>query len=245
MSRFYVKPDNVKGDKIFISGDETHHILRVMRLKKDDKITAFDGTGREYHGFIERASKNSAVVKVKDTSIPKSGKGYAVTLAQAIPKMDKMDYIIQKAVELGVDSVIPMETNRTIVRLSGERAASRLKRWQRIAEEASKQCGRVDIAQIEGVRNFKEVLKACDRYGLALMPSVYSRKKKGLKRILSDFRGKEIILFIGPEGGFDADEHREALKKGVLCVSLGDNVLRCDTAAVASLAMLKFSLSEI
>ena len=245
MSRFYIRPDNIKENQIRVNGDEAHHILRVMRLEIGDEITAFDGTGREYYGIIEEVSKKGAVIKIEKSSMAKSGKRYTITLAQAVPKMEKMDYIIQKTTELGIDSIIPMNTKRTIVRLNKEKMLSKQRRWKRIAAEASKQCGRVNITEIESYTSLNGVLERGDRYDLALMPSVFSCEKKSLKKILPDFQGRSILLLIGPEGGFDADEHKRASENGVIFVSLGENILRCDTAAIAAVAMLKFSLSDI
>lgn len=243
MSRFYVNPKSIRSGKIYVDGQEAHHILDVMRLKKGDAIAAFDGRGREYIGKIEDVSKNCLVITIEETRESVVTKRYAVTLAQAIPKADKMDYIIQKASELGVDSIIPMNTERTVVRLKSDRVASRLKRWRRIAQEASKQCGRSDVAAVEEYSDIKDVIKSAGRYDLALMPSTAGIKKRSLKEYLSVFKGRSLLILIGPEGGFDSREIELASENGIAAVTLGAHTLRSDTAAIASIAMINYALN--
>lgn len=245
MSRFYIKPDNVKKDRIYVGGEEAHHILDVMRLKKGDRVIAFDGIKNEYFGVIEDISKKSLVIKIEKIKESEAQKNYRITLAQAVPKMDKMDYIIQKTTELGVDSIIPMDTKRSVVKLKKEKISLKRKRWQRIAQEAAKQCGRNSLAAIEEYLDFKGALEKIKFYDLALMPSVFPFKKESLKRRLSTFGGRSILVFIGPEGGFDPVELDAASKEGVVFVSLGENILKCDTAAISAVAMINYALSNI
>lgn len=244
MSRFYIKPDNVRNDKIYVDGEEARHILNVMRLKRGDGVIAFDGTGREYFGDIESISTNSLIVKIKKIEEHKTKKRYRMTLAQAIPKKAKMDYIIQKATELGIDSIIPMNTERTVVKLSKSDISARQNRWERIAKEAAKQCGRSEITKIEGYLDFEDVLENVKSYDLALMPSIMPVNRQSLKKCLSNFKGESILIFIGPEGGFDPAELDAAFEKGVIFVSLGENVLKSDTAAIAAIAMINYALSN-
>jgi len=244
MSRFYVKPGDVRGRKIFVSGREAHHIQDVMRLRKNETITAFDGTGSEYIGTIESISKEGITIKITATNVATTKKGYAVTLAQSLPKMDKMDYIVQKACELGAASIIPMNTKRTVVKLKDKAEAKRT-RWERIAKEASKQCGRFDIAKIETYRSFADVVKRSSEFDLILMPSVLSSDRKNFKAAMAGFKGTSILVLIGPEGGFDRDEHILASNNGAIFISLGENTLRCDTAAITSIAMINYALSDI
>lgn len=245
MSRFYIRPDSIKNDRIYVDGREAHHILDVMRLKKGDRIVAFDGTGKEYFGIIEDISKKSLIIKIEEEKESKTKRSYKITLAQAIPKMDKMDYIIQKTTELGIDSIIPMNTERAVVKLKKDKVFLKLRRWGRIAREAAKQCGRNSITAIEDYLNFKEVLDRVKSYDLVLMPSVSPFKKQSLKRLLSLFQGESILVLIGPEGGFDPIELQLASKGGVMFVSLGDNILKSDTAAIATIAMINYALSDV
>ncbi|MEE8360294.1 MAG: 16S rRNA (uracil(1498)-N(3))-methyltransferase [Candidatus Omnitrophota bacterium] len=245
MSRFYIRPSDKKGDKIYVSGKEAHHILGVMRLKVGDPVTAFDGVGGQYRGIIHETGKKSLVIKVKETEIKKLAKGYSITLAQAIPRKDKVDYIIQKAAELGVDNIIPMISKRTVVKIKGDKISAKLQRWEKIAREASKQCGRDTLTLIEKTVQFSQILNRAGSYDLAIMPSVGHIMRQSLKSLLLTFSGKSILIFIGPEGGFDPLELEAAANNGVRFVSLGENVLKCDTAALATIVMINYALTDI
>lgn len=246
MSRFYIRPNSVTGEKINVEGPEAHHILDVMRLKEGDEITAFDGTGREYFGRIGSIRKKSLVIIVDRVDRQRDVNSCSVTLAQSVPKMDKMDYIIQKATELNVASIIPMETKRTVVKMGKDKFLAKQKRWERIVLEAAKQCGRASMPTIEPCLVFEDVLQRAGSYDLSLMPSLLRVKtRRGLKECISDFKGKSILVLIGPEGGFDPSEVNAALDKKVVPVSLGKNTLRCDTAAIAAIAIINHSLDCI
>lgn len=243
MSRFYVPREFVKGKTIDISGDEAHHILDVMRLKPLEKVVVFDGTGKEYVGFIREAKRKSLTVEVTETRDVSAGKKIAVTLIQAIPKKDKMDRIVEKATELGVDSVVPVVTSRTIVDWDEAKRSSAAERWRRIAKEAAKQCGRTDIPEVSGVRPFSEAVSSFGTYDLAILAAL-SYETVELKSALAGFSGKTIAIAIGPEGDFTPDEIRDALRAGARTVSLGPRVLKSDTAGLAVLAILDHEFSR-
>ncbi|MDB4349868.1 16S rRNA (uracil(1498)-N(3))-methyltransferase [Omnitrophica bacterium] len=245
MSRFYVEPGKRSEDKLYVDGKEAHHILDVMRLKKGDRVSAFDGTGREYFGTIEEVAKKGLIIKIDQTREKSSKKDHHITLAQSIPRREKMDYIVQKAAELGADKIIPMITQRTVVRLKKEKIPARLKRYRELAREAAKQCGSSSVTAIEDCLKFHEVLEKAQGYDLSIIPSVGHVEKKSLKEKLSAFRGRSILILIGPEGGFDPAELEAASKKEITFVSLGENVLKCDTAALAAIAMINYALSDI
>ena len=242
MSRFYVKPEQVKESRIYVDGPEAHHILDVMRLKKGDQTFIFDGTGKDYFGIIEETTRTSLVIKIEKMENKKNTKALNITLAQALPRKEKMDYIVEKATELGVCSIIPMKTERTVPRIVKEKEASKKARWERIAREACKQCGRSNIAKIEDYTDFKDVLKSISSYDITIMPSTNNIKKTSLKSILSGFKGKSILLFIGPEGGFSPKETALGQKNNIAFASLGANVLKSDTACIASIAIIKHTL---
>ncbi len=244
MSRFYVKPANREGDKILVDGEEAHHILDVMRLKEGDEVAAFDGTGKEYLGTIEGVSRRSLTIKIDREEEHKRESGCMITLAQAVPKREKMDYIVEKVTELGAYSIMPIYTKRTIVKLTKERLTGRMKRWNSIALEASKQCGRHTPTVIDDYLEFNEALKKSELYDLVIMPSVSNVEKMSIKEALADFRGESILVFIGPEGGFDPSEIKAASEECVRFISLGENVLKCDTAAIAAVTMINYALGE-
>ncbi|MFH1046021.1 MAG: 16S rRNA (uracil(1498)-N(3))-methyltransferase [Candidatus Omnitrophota bacterium] len=243
MSKFFAPPKYIKGDHAVISGDEAHHIVDVMRLKAEDHLQFFDGTGKIYAGRIVSVSPEK-VVKIAITLI-KTDTGQReveITLAQALPKKKKMEYIIGKCTELGVDVIIPVATARTVIRLEKERAGRKNARWQKIAQEAAKQCGRATITDIRPMSSWQKIINAADHYDFKLLPCL-SEKTKPLKEVLREQTGlKSIIVCIGPEGGFTPQEIDQAQKYGFSAVSLGKNVLKSDTAAIAVLAMINYEL---
>lgn len=243
MSRFFVSKGSVKGNLILVSGDEAHHILDVMRLKVLDKVVAFDGTGAEYVGFIKETGRKSLVVEVVETRQPDTGKGPKITLIQAITKKDKMDYIVEKATELGVYSIIPVVAGRTVPDWDETKARANAERWRRIVREASKQCGRRDIPEIAEVTDLKSALKGSDSYDLGLIAAL-SDKATPLKEAVKDFKGGRLAVAIGPEGDFTQEEIRMAQEARFKPVNLGPRVLKSDTAGLAVLAILNYEFSD-
>lgn len=238
MSRFYVTPDSVRGGKIYAGKEESHHIAGVMRLKEGDKVSVFDGCGREYAGTIESIKNKNVIINIEKTSATASKRSVEISLAQALIKKDKLDYIVEKATELGVSEIIPVETGRAVVRADERTKGHKLKRWQKIIIEAAKQCGRTDLPDIKNVSTFEGVLKTFPQYDAVLMPCL-SEKAIPLKEALVRIKNpKHLLLMIGPEGDFTPEEIEEAEKHGAVLVSLGGLVLKSDTAAVATLAML-------
>lgn len=243
MSRFYAPKENIKGNLIYIDGREARHILNVMRLGESDKVVVFDGTGREYTGFIKQAKPKSLVVEVISTKMPKAEGLPEVALAQAIPKKEKMDYIIEKATELGVHRIIPLLSERTVVKPDENKASGKTVRWKKIATEAAKQCGRTDVPQIENVQKFYNAVDNVDAFDLALVGCL-SEDNVGVKEAISGFQGGKIIVFIGPEGDFTPDEIVMARKAGCKSVSFGKRILKSDTAGLFVLSVLNYEFSR-
>ena len=243
MSRFYVPKENVNLNKneIVIDGEEAHHLLGVMRLKGDDSVIVFDGTGFEYAGFIKKVSPNQKVVTVEivKTEKPTPEKLQKITLVQAIPKKAKMEYIIEKATELGVFKIIPVVTARTIVRPDEDGRKSKALRWRKIASEASKQCGRVEVPEVDDIVRVEHL----DDYDLILFACV-SGGTIPIKKALSGFKSGRIAVLIGPEGGFTPEETGMLKEKGnCKFVSLGMRVLKSDTAGIFVLSSLNYEFS--
>ena len=243
MSRFYVPREAVSGAKITVTGDEAHHIRDVMRLKVSDNVVCFDGTGREYAGVIKEIGQKAVIVGIIRTSEPKAKDAHTITLIQAIPKKEKMDYIVQKATELGANCIIPVMTERTIVDWDQKKRDSSLERWQRISREASKQCGRLDLPEIRPVAGFKEALKAVAGQDLALIAAL-SGDAISLKNALQGAKPRSIVIAIGPEGDFSPKEIEEAKASGFKLVDLGRRVLKSDTAGLAVLSVINYELSN-
>jgi len=244
MSRFYVPKENIGKKQIMVSGKEAHHLLDVMRMKEGDSVVVFDGTGNEYTGYLEKADPRAgkAIVEIVRAEKPLVTAPVRVTLAQAIPKMNKMDHIVEKATELGVESVIPMISARTIVRPAESACRKKVDRWRKIAVAAAKQCGRADIPRICDVSGYRGVVDSMDSYDLVLMAHL-EKDTVPLKEALESLRAGNVLVLIGPEGDFQPDEI--ALAEGNNCrfVSLGKRVLKSDTAGLFVLAVLNYAFS--
>ena len=259
MSRFFVPPDAVKGKLIIISGKEAHHILDVMRLKIQDKVITFDGTGKEYLGFILEISRNSLTVKVNEVRAHSQKYLSNITLLQALPKKEKMDYIVEKSTELGVSSIVPMITGRTIPDWNEEKMRAQAERWRKIAREAAKQCGRLDIPAVSDVVKFTNAVRDSGDFdastALSIDPeqsrrvdmrliAILSEETMPVRQAISGFKSGRIVIAIGPEGDFTADEASTARESGFKAISLGPRVLKSDTAGLALISILNYELSN-
>lgn len=243
MSRFFVPKESVTGKLITIGGKEAHHIIDVMRLKVLDKVVTFDGTGKEYTGFIREIKTRSAIIEIVETKTPSDKEASRLTLLQAIPKKDKMDYIVEKATELGVFSIIPLVTKRTIPDWDEPKKKTALERWRKIAMEASKQCGRSDIPKIDEIKQFSAITADISNYDMALIAALDDSAIK-LKDALKGFGAGSVAIAIGPEGDFTPDEIKEAKESGYKLVNLGPRVLKSDTAGLFVLAILNYELTN-
>ncbi|MFH2137215.1 MAG: RsmE family RNA methyltransferase [Candidatus Omnitrophota bacterium] len=236
--RFYVPPENISGDKIKISGSEAKHAFLVLRAKINDEVIVFDGTGNQYWGIVSSCDKNGGIININKTvSLGRSR--VSIVLALAIPKKARFDEIVDKAAQLGVEKVIPMITENTVVKIKSDNQEKKVVRWQRIAVTAAKQCGSGYVPEITRVCEFKNVINDIDGFSLALIGSC----QKGavlLKDIVKGKKPKSVIVFIGPEGDFSVQEIEAAVQKGCFNISLGNFVLRCDTAVSAILSILNY-----
>jgi len=242
VSRFYVPPESIRKDRAIIEGEEAHHIADVMRLGKGDAVTFFDGTGKEYAGEITSCGKGKVEVKIKNVIAAKE-EGPKITLIQAIPKKDLMDDIVKKTTELGVARIIPVITKRTVVRFNDKKRLLRRERWEKIAKEAAKQCGRMILPAISHICKFEEVFEELGAVDLGLIPCL-AESAIPIKEAIKRFDGGPIAVMIGPEGDFTNDEIRMAERSGFKPISLGKRVLRCDTASLAVLSILNYETTE-
>lgn len=243
--RFYVSPAAVHGDTIVVEGDVVHHILHVLRLRPSDAIAIFDGTGREYVGRIAGVTRRIVTIAVERVEEPSAPFGATVTLVQAIPRHGRLETIIEKATELGVARIIPIETARTVptVRDRRERATARQQRWQRIAIEAAQQSGRLTVPPVEPVQSLADALGECRDAQLSLIATLH-RAAQPLREILESVPlVSSVAVLVGPEGDFTAEEVEAAITAGCRAVSLGHRVLRSDTAAIVLLAMTNYALN--
>lgn len=220
-----------------------HHINDVLHLKANEEIIVFDEQGNEYYTVIEKTTPKNIVLKVKNVLKRATENKSQITLACAIPKKSKFEEIIDKLTQLGVDRIIPMETERVIIKLDGEKKDARLSRWKKIAVSAAEQSQRNTVPAIESIKNIRQVLSESGGYDLKLIPALID-ERKALKQILKGINPQNILILIGPEGDFSPAEVILAKKAGFIPVTLGANVLRVETAAIAVVSFIKFFLSE-
>ena len=244
MPRFYVPNPSIQDELLKIEGEEVKHIRKVLRLKAGDKIIVFNGLGKEYEGTILEEKPSSVMVKVQNIFFPQKDSPLEVTLAQSLLKGEKMDFLIQKATELGVKEIIPFFSSRSVPLLERSRRLERHRRWERIAVEASKQCGRGVVPKIESLKDYSEMLQIASPDGLRLI--LWERKGIKLKEVLETSEEKAKIFFVvGPEGGFSQEEVDEAEKSGFIPVILGRRVLRAETASLCLLSILQYQRGDI
>lgn len=238
MHRFYVNPENIHANTLYITNGQVHHLKDVMRVKQGNKIIALDGKGKEYTGIVTSISSGQIEVKISKIKQMKEKK-YHIHLVQSIPKKDVMDSIIQKATELGVDEITPIISAHTIVKIKDD--TKKIERWNRIVIESVKQCNRMDTPLINPIKSFKQVLDTLQEDTLCIIAST-SGKRQLVKQALHNNTHNNITILIGPEGDFTPEEVETAIDKGCVPVSLGDIVLRCDTAAMLLIGLVSHEL---
>lgn len=244
MPRFFVENENIKDGVITLYGDDAGHISRVLRGKIGDRLTVCDGTGYDYEAEITEISEKEIKLAVIDTVCTISEPSVKITLYQGLPKGDKMELIIQKCVELGVFKIVPVNTERCIVKIDRNKEKKKVERWRKISESAAKQSGRGIIPDIGNVMDFDGAIKEAVKNGRAMIPYELETER-GLKAFLDDFRKENngnMAVFIGPEGGFSAGEIETALSAGVIPVTLGKRILRTETAGMCAVANTLFYL---
>jgi 16S rRNA (uracil1498-N3)-methyltransferase len=244
MARFYVPQPRLEKGMLKVEGEEVKHIRKVLRLTEGDEITVFDGLGKEFEGTIVEERLSSVVIRVKSVSSSKRDSPLEVTLAQSLLKGEKMDYLIQKATELGVKEIIPFLSSRSVPLLEKSKRLKRHHRWERIAIEASKQCGRGVVPRIEFLQDYSEMLPKASPNALRLI--LWEREGIRLKEILERSKEKKKIFFvIGPEGGLSQGEVDEAKEAGFIAVTLGRRILRAETASLCFLSILQYEQGDI
>lgn len=245
MRRFFLEKNRVKESKATIRGSEAKHIGRVLRLGVGDTLYLLDENGWEYQAAIISKSSKMVEVELLKKSPPRDDSSIIVVLGQALPKAKKMDFIVQKATELGVSTIIPFFSERTIPSLNDEQLKKRCIRWKRIALEATKQCGRLVVPQIEEMLPFKEILKEWSDNSLKIILWEDEKNIK-LKQVLSENQPhQKVIILIGPEGGFTAEEVDMARQAGFKSVSLGKYILRTETVGLCLLNILQYEWGEL
>lgn len=241
MLHIFVDPAQMKGDLLYVTGKDVNHIKNVMRLKQGDEISVRTGQDdREYRYGIEEFTDSEVVcrlrfVKEADVELP-----VKVYIFQGLPKADKMELIIQKAVELGAAEIIPVQMRRCVVKLDGAKKTKKTQRWQAIAESAAKQSRRAVVPLVREPMTMEEAVRFAEQNtDVRLLPYELQEADGSTREVMDGIReGSAVSIFIGPEGGFDPAEVELAREAGVVPITLGKRILRTETAALVALSFL-------
>lgn len=245
MHRFFVERDQIEEKQIHIIGSDVNHIRNVLRMKPQEEIVISDGRNQEYTCYIESISQDEVLTHIMYSQEVGLELKSHIYLFQGLPKSDKMELIIQKAVELGAYEIIPVAMKRSVTKLDTQKEAAKIKRWQLISESAAKQSKRMRIPEIKGVMSFSEAIAYAQGLDICLMPYELAKDMKETKEILSGIvPGQSVGIFIGPEGGFAEEEAAEALANEVRTITLGRRILRTETAGLTTLSILMYLMED-
>jgi 16S rRNA (uracil1498-N3)-methyltransferase len=242
--RFYVTPEQINESNVTLSAEESHHLARVLRLRTNDEAFVFDGQGHEYRCRVGVVEKSGTQLEIIDELKDQVESPLRLTLAQALAKGEKFDFIVQKATELGVSSIAPIITDHTDIKLSDDSSARRLDRWQRISLESLKQSGRRRLVSVLTPVNVKEFIESLAASNIVLVMS----ERGGLSIIeaLKDSESdSDIVVIIGPEGGWSDGEYDLFQNHRCKLVTLGPRILRTETAAIAAVTLVQHALGDI
>lgn len=243
MYHFFVKPEQIGETLIRITGNDVNHIKNVLRMKPGELVLISNGIDRDYHCEIDSLSSDEVTARILSVDEEGTELSAKLYLFQGLPKSDKMELIVQKAVELGVYQIIPVATKRAVVKLDAKKEEAKVKRWNSIAESAAKQSKRIIIPEVTGVMPLKEAFAFAEGLDVNLIPYEHAEGMEGTRKELERIvPGMSVGIFIGPEGGFEDAEIEKACEKDIRPVTLGKRILRTETAGLAMLSILMFQL---
>lgn len=235
MPRFFV--EEIKGRQIVLTGENAAHIAKSLRMRQGETLTLSDANGVDCEGEITAVSAEAVTVRVLETRLNTSEPAVSVTLYQALPKVGKFETIVQKAVELGVERVVPVLTSRCVSRPDEKSMQKKLERYNKVALEAAKQSGRGIIPVVHPLKTYEDILGDFTEYDKVIL--FYEEGGERLDKVLPA-SSKKVAVIIGSEGGFSRDEVDAAVLAGAAVGTLGPRILRCETAPVAALAILMY-----
>ncbi len=240
MPRFFVKPSDISDERLYIRADDAYHIARSLRMAVGDELTVSDGEGGEYLCTLLRIRDDECECLIKESRPSPSEPPVKITLFMAYPKGDKLEFVVQKATELGVSEIVPFESSRCVKKQKAEKADKQTERLMRIAKEAAKQCGRGILPRVSPAVSFSEMLSAAASSELALF-CYEGEGAVSLKRVLTENpSARSISVIVGCEGGFSEKEAELCKNAGAYTVNLGPRILRCETAPCYVLSALSF-----
>ena len=240
MPKFFFHKNDISRGQVQLFGEDEKHIKTVLRAREGEELTLCDGEGMDYQCRIASLERG-VLLDILSKEVCETEPRTKITLYQGLPKADKMELIIQKCVELGVDRIVAVSTERAIVKLD-KKESKKLERWQKIAEAAAKQSGRGKIPEIgQQVLKFKEAVAEAKELDGAIIP--YEKEQEtGIRQFVQGFQGESIGVFIGPEGGFAEEEIALAQENGITPITLGKRILRTETAGMTTAAILLYEL---
>lgn len=246
MYNFFVEPSQISENEVVIVGNDVNHIKNVLRMRPGEELSVSNGVdNREYRCGIEEILEDRILCRlrfIKEDGMELPSKVY---LFQGLPKADKMELIIQKAVELGVYEIIPVSTKRAVVKLDEKKAKTKAARWQTIAEAAAKQSKRRVIPEVKNVMTMKQAVDYAKAMDVKLIPYELAEGMEATKkRIASLQAGQTIAVFIGPEGGFEESEIEAAVGADICPITMGKRILRTETAGITILAWIMYQLED-
>ena len=245
MHRIRLNTTPQTGACVTLPAAQAHYVARVLRLRAGDTIAAFDGAGHEWHLRLIRVSGKQVQAEIIDSQFAETMALAPVILGQAVPKSTKMDLIVEKCSELGLTTLVPLYTARTVARETPERLPARIARWQRIAEAAAKQCGRHTLLDVQAPQSLADF---CQHYHTATAKLLCweGERQGGIRQLLESRREADsYVVLIGPEGGWTDTEVDLARAHGFVPVSLGPRILRTETAAMAITSLIRYSRDEL
>lgn len=241
MPRFFT--GEVNEQSAAITGADARHIALALRMKLGEPLTVCDSAGRDYQCKIRAISPERVLLDVVNVAPSAGEPSVEITLYQALPKGDKLETIIQKAVELGAARIVPVVTHRCVSRPDEKSMAKKLERYRKISLEAAKQCGRGRVPEIEAPVDFKTAVGRMRKAGLGIF--FYENADESLKSALERSLGQSVSILVGSEGGFEPEEARYAAEQGLLSLSLGSRILRCETAPLAAITAILYQAGDI
>ncbi len=242
MNRFFVKKDDIRDNSALITGEDLKHISKVLRMAPGDKVMLCDGEGYQYLAEISEITKDCVRLEILNGERCAAEPSRRITLYQGLPKGDKMELIVQKCVELGISEIVPVAAERSIVKIKPGEFGGKRTRYQRVAYEAAKQCGRGRIPEVADLTTFK--VADMTRHDLIII-AYEDEKGTTLKSLLrANMQAGDIAIVIGPEGGLESSEVELLIQKGGKAVTLGPRILRTETAGMAALAMILYEIED-
>ena len=247
MQRFFVESYQIqeKESRITLTGTDLNHMKNVLRMRIGEEVWISDGSEKEYHCTIDEFMEDCAILHILEIEEAGYELPNRIYLFQGLPKGDKMELIIQKAVELGAYSIVPVEMKRCVVKLDAKKAQKKTARWQQISESAAKQSKRMLIPEVKSVMSWREALAFAKELDVLMVPYELAKGMRETREIISSIRpGQSVGIFIGPEGGFEEEEIQTAMEMGAKPVTLGKRILRTETAGMTMLSVLMFTLEK-